>query len=264
MKYLSRFFILNLKRLLKQPCYLLLLLVLPLAVYGLGLLLAAQIQGLSLYDFGQYYFISAIVFAAFSQSYLYLAKNMSDDRLKHFDIVLKNHKKYFWFNLSYIVIFGLLLLVTSLLLFVFSGFYGGLVWSVLRYCGLLLYSFIGFIMGTFFAIMVSTIPRRFFTLIGYITLFIAFLSGVFLPMESIKDFAAPILQIIPIYNYANVGWQFIYFRIYSGIDFLFLGLWTMGFFSVTLIFYPQLPEYSLAKSFDSKEANYQRTKLNKT
>ncbi|MDR3152201.1 MAG: hypothetical protein LBT85_01900 [Bifidobacteriaceae bacterium] len=218
----------------------------------MGVFLTAQTQGMPLFEFGEYYLICSIVFSILINSYLYLSRNMLNDQNNHFDVLLRNHKKYFLFNLSYVVVSGLIVFLTILLLFVLSWFYGGLVWSPLRYLAFLFFAFLGFVAFSFFGITVSLAPRKYFALIGYVTLFVAFLSGLFLPMESLTTFIAPVMRVIPIYSLANIGWQFIFFRLYQPIDFAFLGLWTLGFLSVALIFYPQASEYSINKSPSKK------------
>lgn len=247
MKLLIKYVKLNLKRLSQQPTYLALFLLAPLAVYIAGLLCVTVFFPIELIDAAQYYLITSIVFSILLNSYLYLARNMSNDKKQHFDIVLKNNKKYFIFNLSYIVVYGLLVLASSILLFILSFIYGGLIWSALRYIALLLFAFIGALVFACFGICASLIPRKFFSLVGYIVLFIAFLSGVFIPLSAFTGGTAPVLEIIPIYNLSNIGWQFIYSRIYSEIDFVFLGLWSLGFLSIASIFYPQPPEYTVDK-----------------
>ncbi|MDR3116361.1 MAG: ABC transporter permease [Bifidobacteriaceae bacterium] len=248
MQLLNNYIRLNLGRLFKTPKKLVFLIILPLVLYSLGVFLTAQTQGLPLFEFGEYYLICAIVFSLLINSYLYLSRNMSNDKNNHFDVLLRNHKKYFLFNLSYVVVSGIIILFTTILLFILSWFYGGLVWSPLRYIALLLFTFIGFLSFSLFGITVSLAPRKYFSLVGYVTLFVAFLSGLFLPLESLTTFIAPVMRVIPVYSLADIGWQFIFFRAYEGMDFAFLGLWTLGFFSVALIFYPQASEYSTNKN----------------
>ncbi|MDR2799556.1 MAG: hypothetical protein LBB07_02960 [Bifidobacteriaceae bacterium] len=255
MNLLIKYLILNLKRLAKQPIYLAVYILSPLVLYVAGLL---AMQAFSEFEFeivAQYYLICSIVFSILVNSYLYLARNMSNDKKVHFDIVLQNNKKYFIFNLSYVIIYGLLVLASTLLLFALSFFFGGLVWSVLRYFGLLAFAFVGTLSFAFFAICAAAIPRKFFAMVGYGALFVAFLSGIFVPLAALTGGAAPFLEVIPIYSLANIGWEFIYYRIYSGLDFLFLGLWALGFFSVALIFYPQPPEYAILKSQRDSESD---------
>jgi ABC-2 type transport system permease protein len=200
----------TLRRTLRDIRYIGFIVILPIIFYVMFTAIFAKNASVNDLAWSKYSLISMLSFGIVGNAINLLGTRIANERQdKWMDFIKVSPISSLYYNISFVITFLVISLLTMFLLFVTAFFWQGVTFSIMDYLGIAILLLLGSIPFLLFGVIVGYLGSAAQPVGTMLYLVLSFLGGLWMPVAAMPDKIQGIAKLLPTFSLASLGWNFL-------------------------------------------------------
>lgn len=200
----------TLRRTLRDIRYIGFIVILPIIFYVMFTAIFAKNAAVNDLAWSKYSLISMLSFGIVGNAINLLGTRIANERQdKWMDFIKVSPISSLYYNVSFVITFLVISLLTMFLLFVTAFFWQGVTFSIMDYLGIAILLLLGSIPFLLFGVIVGYLGSAAQPVGTMLYLVLSFLGGLWMPVVAMPDKIQGIAKLLPTFSLASLGWNFL-------------------------------------------------------